>query len=129
LDVYIYRPPNADRETINQFLSEFTLILKAIEEGREKTVLLVVDYNFDLLKYDKHGPTADFLNNLLSHSFLPAIRYPTRISEHSSTLINNVFVNVVPERLDSVIIYNDISDRFPIAVHLRACLEKRHALR
>jgi len=86
--------------------------LKAIEEGREKMVLLAGDYNFDLLKNDKNRPTANFFNNLFSHSFFPAIRYPIRISEHSSTLIDNVFVNVAPERLDSVIIYNNIVNFF-----------------
>lgn len=115
----IYRPPNADRETIDIFNSEFSQILKNIEQGKEKTVLLAGDYNLDLIKNDKHGPTADFLNNLLCHSFLPAIRYPTRISEHSSTLIDNIFINVVPERYDSAIIYNDISDHLPIAIHLK----------
>jgi hypothetical protein len=68
-------------------------MLKAIDYQKPKTVLLAGDYNLDLLKYCNHGPTEDFLNNLLAYSYAPTITLPTRISDTSATLIDNIFIN------------------------------------
>jgi hypothetical protein len=76
-------------------------------------------FNFDLLKYDNHVPTCDFLSNMLSHSLFPAIRHPTRITDQSATLIDNIFMNCIQDDFDSAIIYSDISDHLPIAVHIK----------
>jgi len=126
----IYRPPEQShkKDHLDLFNSEFSKILKSIDRGKKKTVLLAGDYNLDLLRYDSHGPTADFLNNLFSYSYLPAIKYPTRITEHSKTLLDNVFVNLSIVSFDSVILFNDISDHLPVAIHLTSRLagKKEH---
>lgn len=118
----IYRPPNADRNTLDTFNNELCDILNILDLGKNKTILLAGDYNLDLIKQDSHEPTADFFNNLVSHSFTPCIQFPTRITDVSSTLIDNIFINATPSMFDSVIIYNDISDHLPIAVHMSAKL-------
>jgi len=66
----------------------------------------------------KPNPTSDFLNNLLSYSFVPLIRYPTRITETSATLIDNIFVNCINLDIDSSILYSDISDHLPVATRI-----------
>ena len=48
-----------------------TLLDKISKEN--KSVFLLGDFNVDLLKYDKHAPTNDFLNSLSSRMFLPNI--------------------------------------------------------
>ena len=116
----IYRPPNGDHTTIGMFNMELHNILKTINNEKSKLVLLAGDYNLDLLKHDKHRPTSDFLNNLLSFSFYPTINYPTRISSNSSTLIDNIFVNCTPNHIESAILCNDLSDHLPVAVHIKS---------
>ena len=51
---------------------------------------------------------------MLSHCFFPTIRYPTRITSTTSTLIDNIFTNVHDLEYNAVIIYNDISDHLPV---------------
>ena len=44
------------------------------------------DFNLDLLHYDDHAPTQEFMDSLFSHMFFPLITRPTRITSHSATL-------------------------------------------
>ena len=84
----IYRPPNSN-------LTEFVELLDGIllnQYFRNKTCFLMGDSNLNLLNYDNHN-CQEFLNQMLSKSFIPLIRKPTRITDISSTLIDNIFVN------------------------------------
>ena len=60
-----------------------------------KQVFLLGDFNIDLLNYNDHQPTNEFLDSLASNSFLPYILQPTRLTSHSKTLIDNKFPNVI----------------------------------
>lgn len=54
-----------------------------------------------------------FENTLSSYSFYPVIDKPTRITEVSATLIDNIFTNI-NSVTKSTIIRTDISDHYPI---------------
>lgn len=118
----IYRPPNSDLTLYN---SEIVSLLKTIDSEKHSFVLLAGDYNLDLLQYESHGPTGEFLNNLLCHSYLPTICNPTRITESSATLIDNIFINTTRLKSSSAIVYSDISDHLPVILHLETSLIKR----
>ena len=47
-----------------------------------------------LLQYESNSQTNDFINSVISHSFLPYIHQPTRVTDHSATVIDNVFSNI-----------------------------------
>ena len=49
------------------------------------------DFNLNLLNYETHDDTNDFLNSMISYSFLPYILHPTRVTDYSSTVIDNIF--------------------------------------
>ena len=53
------------------------------------------NFNIDLLKIASHTASDEFLNSLRSFFFHPQILQPTRITDHSSTLINNIFLNSI----------------------------------
>ena len=55
--------------------------------------ILMEDSNLDLLKFESHTDTDNFLNAMLTTNFQPQIIQPTRITEHSATLIDNIFLN------------------------------------
>ena len=76
-------------------------------------VFLLGDFNVDLLKYDKHAPTNEFLDSLSSHMFLPHIVQPTRISTTSKTLIDNIFSNIHTPSSVSGNLTSSISDHLP----------------
>ena len=71
------------------------------------------DFNVDLLKYDKHHLTNEFLDSLSSNLFLPAILIPTRIVDSSKTLIDNIFFNHISHEIVSGNICASISDHLP----------------
>ena len=87
----VYHPPNTNIRTFTEILSEK---LDIINSNNLPTYLLG-DYNADLLKYDLHKPTAGFLDMMFAHSFIPLINRPTRITDETSTLIDNIYTNVL----------------------------------
>ena len=72
------------------------------------------DFNIDLLKIDKNKFTDNFINQLLSSAFYPLISKPTRMTNKTATLIDNIFTNRINEDRISGILFSDISDHLPI---------------
>ena len=72
-----------------------------------------------------HKPTHEFLNPVYSYSFMPTIYKPTRITESSATIIDNILVNEVTG--SSAILVTDISDHPPtVFVEKRGLKVKRN---
>ena len=38
-------------------------------DNKNYDIFLIGDFNFDLLQYESHNSTDDFLNSMVSHSF------------------------------------------------------------
>ena len=77
---YIYRHAKMDLfEFIHYYLNP--LLDKLAKE--QKTVFLLADFNVDLLKYEQHKATNEFLDSLSSNMFLPHTVQPTRITSQS----------------------------------------------
>ena len=121
----IYRPPNTDLGLFNNYISS---VLSVIDKGNNKLAFILGDFNLDLLKFNVHAPTGEFINTMMSHSYFPLITYPTRISDSSATLIDNIFVNTNKFPCKSAIIYNDISDHLPVVAHVEVNFKKNFKL-
>ena len=89
------------------FLSE--LSTKLVKETK-KDILLLGDFNIDLLKSDENSDSANFLDIMFSNSFMPHITSPTRISPRSKTLIDNIFSTDLSDNLIAGNIITSISD-------------------
>ena len=84
------------------------------------------DFNINLLNYDSHSETNDFINLMISH-FLPHILHPTRITDHSATIIDNIFSNSLECDNISGNLLSQISDHFPqFLVIKNAIFDDRH---
>ena len=77
---------------------------------------LLGDWNINLLNYESHSLTAEFVDMLFSYGFSPTINRPTRITASTASLIDNIFTNNQSESLRSKqgILLTDITDHFPI---------------
>ena len=62
-----------------------------------KNVILMVDFNIDLLHYESYIQTREFLGKIYFGSLTLHITIPTKITPHSRTLIDNIFMNTVDE--------------------------------
>ena len=71
------------------------------------------DFNLNLLNYETHDDTNDFLNSMISYSLLPYILHPTNITDYSSTAIDNIFSNITDCKFKGGNILCEISDHFP----------------
>ena len=79
----------------------------------QKYVFLLGDFNVNLLNYNEHNQTNEFLDSLASNSFIPLILQSTRITSHSNTLIDNIFLNVIDLDIISGNLTATISDHLP----------------
>ena len=104
----IYQSPNTDLNTLSEFIND---ILSNIGK---RTVYMCGDFNVDLLQYDKHADTNDFIDQLYALGLHPLITRPTRITSHSKTLIDNIFTTDLSSHIHSGLIINDMSDHLPI---------------
>ena len=75
-----------------------------------KTVVLLGDFNADLLKYDKDCNVSDFLDTMYSNLLLPHIASPTRVTLNSETLIDNIFSNNYDSSFTSGNLVTTLSD-------------------
>ena len=82
--------------------------------------------NLDLLKYDSHPATGNYLDLLSQYKLLPRIVRPTRIKKQSATLIDHFFTRDNVNTIKSGIINTEIAgncgytDHFPIFLILKA---------
>ena len=106
----IYRPPNG---CVDSFLDHINNMLSKLQR-ESKSVYLMGDYNLNLLNTN-HSKTSEFIETLFSYSFMPLINKPTRVTQTTATLIDNIFCNDVQAKdLFNGVFCTDISDHFPI---------------
>ena len=102
----IYRQPN--NENLREFQDCIERLLTAIDKPSNEIVILG-DMNLDLLKYESHLPTSQYLDVMTNHQTLPRIVRPTRIKNKSATLIDHIFTRDNPITLVSGIIDTELA--------------------
>ena len=103
----IYRSPSGD---LHGFLDKMDEFLQKLSRHKNKNIFLVGDSNIDLLDYGKIDTVTRYVDNLAQHSFAPVISRPTRITDHSATIIDHIFVNNCHAVTKSGVITESISD-------------------
>ena len=104
-----YRHPNANADKFNDYINQ---TLEKISK-ENKLIFLIGDFNINLLNYESHGETNDFINIMISHYLLLHILHPTHVTDHSATVIDNIFSNNTSYEKASGNIITQISDHFP----------------
>jgi len=65
------------------------------------------------LNFETHVDTHEFINTLSSYFYSPHIIKPTRITYHSATLIDNIFLNSLSHHTISGNLIYDLTDHLP----------------
>ena len=102
----IYRRPNEILHDFRMFQEEF---VETLENFNRNPVYLCGDFNIDLLKLNVKDHYHTFFNNLIAAGYFPRISLPTRITNHSATLLDNIFTNELGSH-ELGILVNNISD-------------------
>ena len=108
-----YRPPNTDIQCFIDVVKDICDKLR----NENKLCYLLGDYNINLLNVDTHTSTADFSDVMFSNGFIPLITRPTRVTQSTATLIDNIFTNQLVEVCNASlqgILLTDISDHYPV---------------
>ena len=103
------RKPGEILDDFNLFLEEFGSFIRLVK-NINRSSYICGDYNIGLLKIKTNKHFNEFFDNLITTVFSPKITLPTRFTEQSSTLIDNVFSNNIEERETSGILLNHISN-------------------
>ena len=117
----IYKPPkgNNNNDNISQVIMELEPILEILD-NINCDLVMAGDYNIDLIELNDRHKYTDFFDNMLSISLFPKITLPTRISNTSCTLIDNIYCRLSNNTMDlsSGIVHSGISDHFPCFVSI-----------
>ena len=83
----VYRHPGMDT---NEFNEHYLSILNENLLEKNKEIILMGDFNINLLRYKDDHNSTDFLDQIYSCSLIPRITFPTRLTPRSKTLIDNI---------------------------------------
>ncbi|KAL5267870.1 hypothetical protein ACHWQZ_G004797 [Mnemiopsis leidyi] len=114
--VNFYRSPSKNPKNFIDLLDN---IARGLDRHSRKQIMFFGDANIDLIKYDTDINGQNVIDILAKHSFAQLVSKPTRITDHSATLIDHVYTNNI-ENISScnVLTYN-ISDHLPIATTIK----------
>ena len=116
----LYKPPNVDIDQFSEHLSYITYKVRQVQGKHLPEMVLGMDHNMNLLNSVMHPPTHKFIETLGELMLYPTITHPTRITYHSATLIDNIFVTETLHRnFESTILIDDISDHLPTIAMLK----------
>ena len=106
----IYKHPGMNMNTFlkNHLNPAMQKILK-----ENKDVVLLGDFNIDLLKSGSNIIVNTFIDTLQSFCLLPSISLPTRVTESTKTLIDNIFFTPNKYRVSSGNLLAGLSDHLP----------------
>ena len=112
----MYRPPQSKEK---EFLKDYSKLTEIIGHQKDKEIVIGIDHNMDFLKASKHTNTQKFLEYNLEINLLPVITKPTRITDTSATLIDNILISSkLQQAYYSGIIISNMSDHLPTVIKL-----------
>ena len=104
----MYRTPSDIVEDLTTFREEFSTLLTNMK-AMKHSCYVCGDYNINLLKVKTNKHYCEYFDEVISQGFIPEITLPIRISEKSSTLIDNIYTCNMSKNESSGILWNQIS--------------------
>jgi potassium voltage-gated channel Eag-related subfamily H protein 8 len=102
--ICIYRSPTGN---FTHFLTQLEIILNDLY-NTSSTFILCGDFNIDYIKDSCRKYSLESL--LASYNFFGTVTFPTRVSKHSSTQIDNIYINTYKFDFSVYPVVNDLSD-------------------
>ena len=107
----IYRAPNTSVQTA---IDNYEKTISNINTTNLDSII-GTDQNIDYMKINDNKKTQDLLNVFFNNNYVPTIFQPTRITQNTSTLIDNIYLKTTKNNpMISGVINTDLSDHFPI---------------
>ena len=103
--------PHDNNQNFNNFLDYMENTLNKIS-NENKEIYICGDFNSDLLKMDRNINHKKFYEQMYSYGLLSQITQPTRVTENTATIMDNIFSNNMDNKILSGNIITDFSDHY-----------------
>ena len=100
----MHRSRNGDFNKFNVYVDMF------FHYNKNNVIFACGDFNVNLSNHGQHYSTDNFLEILHGYGLHTLISQPTRNTNHSATLLDNIFANIPFNNAKSGVIINDICD-------------------
>ena len=108
----VYRPPRNNVSDIAGFTDDLAKIFNYLD--KEKNVVVVGDFNIDLLKIHANQHINEYFENIITAGYIPCLTLPTRLTSTSGTLIDNIFIKLQNKyQYFSGSLISNLSDHLP----------------
>ena len=107
----LYRVPNSNPDYFYQAVRELCTNVRK----EKKRLIIMTDQNINVMN-DNHVASIEVLDLMMHFNMLPLITLPTRVTNTSSTLIDNVYVGNELYPKKSFLLEVDYSDHYPCFV-------------
>ena len=113
-------------DSISHLKSFNHILMRLLEKlaSSGKHIVIMGDFNIDLLKCASSSYSHEFLSSLQSCFLFPSIDKPTRVRCTSATLTDNIFINNPDQVVACGNIISDISDHFSQFCILKSIRDK-----
>ena len=91
----LYRPPSNQERNFEQFFNEFIPEITKFTKLKKEFIILG-DFNINLLKVNVDKNFSTFFDLMINFHCRPLITFPTRFSEKTATLIDQIYCNSSP---------------------------------
>ena len=105
----IYRRPSDSVDELTLFIEEISTVLSKLNKLSQRSYICG-DFNINLLNINNSDHCNNFFEGITTLGFLPQITRPTRLSNDSNTLIDNIFTNNICKPHKARILVTPISD-------------------
>ena len=91
------------------------------------TAIIAGDFNIDLINTDNNHVEQN-TDTILQNSFIPCITIPTRVTDHSASIIDHILLKTPKKLIHTKVsagnLITDISDNFPNIIVIDLVIQK-----
>ena len=88
--VNVYRSPSRN---VDNFVELLDNVLRSLDRHSRKHIVFTGDFNVDLVKYEHDKAGQNLISVFEKYGFAQMVSRPTRVTDHSATLIDHVYTN------------------------------------
>ena len=114
--INVYRSPSRSTE---KFIDLLDNVLHSLERHSRKHIVFTGDFNVDLVKYQNDTVGQNLTAVFEKHGFVQLVSRPTRVTDHSATLIDHVYTNDVLKTLSCHVLTVNVSDHLATLTTLK----------
>ena len=107
----VYRYPSRNPEA---FLEIPTKMFNNLGRHSSKHITLHGDFNLDLVKHISNQTCQNLIDLASNYGFVQIVSRPTRITDHSATLIDHCYSNNLEDTISCNVLTTDVSDHLAI---------------